>query len=125
MGLPFVKREPVELDPRKSMTPARRRRILAKSDGHCSYPDCEVTEGLEIDHQIPLALGGKDTDENLFALCRHHHGMKTRLDVKMISKAKRIVRKNAPETRKPPRLKSRGFPKDIKRRFNGTIERKT
>ena len=57
MGLPFVKREPVELDPRKSMTPARRRRILAKSDGHCSYPDCEVTEGLEIDYDHLLRFG--------------------------------------------------------------------
>jgi 5-methylcytosine-specific restriction endonuclease McrA len=125
MGLLFVKRKPVELEPRKAMTAARRRRILAKSDGHCSYPDCEVTEGLEIDHQIPLALGGKDTDENLFALCRHHHGMKTRLDVKMIAKAKRIVRKNSPETRKPARLQSRGFDKTLTRRFNGKVEKRT
>jgi 5-methylcytosine-specific restriction endonuclease McrA len=106
-----MKREPVQIDPRKGMTPARKRRILAKSDWHCSYPDCDVTEGLEIDHQIPLALGGKDSDENLFALCRHHHGQKTRLDVKMIAKAKRLIKKDTPETRKPATLRGRPFQK--------------
>lgn len=125
MGSPFVKREPFEADKRKAMTPARRRRILNRFDGCCSYPECEETEGLEIDHTIALALGGKDEDANLAPLCRAHHRQKTIRDQKFIAKAKRIVRKNAPETRKPPRLKSRGFDRTIRRKMNGTIERKT
>jgi 5-methylcytosine-specific restriction endonuclease McrA len=120
-----VKREPVPLDTRKSMTPARRRRILKRQDGKCAYPDCEETEGLEIDHIVALALGGKDEDWNLEGLCKAHHRQKTIRDVKMIAKAKRIVRKSSPETRKPARLQSRGFDKTLRRTFKGTVEKRT
>jgi hypothetical protein len=43
----------------------------------------------------------------------------------MIAKAKRIVRKSSPETRKPARLQSRGFDKTLKRTFKGTVEKRT
>lgn len=87
-------REPVDLDARKGMTPARRRRILAAYDGRCARLDCEETEGLEIDHIIALALGGKDEDANLEPLCRHHHAAKTVRDVKMIARSKRLEKKH-------------------------------
>jgi len=112
-----VNRQPVELDPRKGMTPARRRRILAHHGGMCAYPDCFVCTDLEIDHVIALALGGKDSDENLEPLCRHHHGMKTRRDVKMIAKAKRLIRKSSAETRKPSTLRGRPFQTGIKQKI--------
>lgn len=114
-------REPVELDKRKAMGPARRRRILDRHGGVCAYPDCDVAEGLEIDHIIALALGGKDSDENFEPLCRHHHAQKTRRDVKMIAKAKRIARKDNPADRKTSRLQSRGFQKTLTKRFDGTV----
>lgn len=114
-------REPVELDKRRSMTPARRRRVLERQDGKCAYPDCEVSEALEIDHIIALALGGKDSDENLEGLCRHHHAAKTRRDVKFIAKAKRLVKKADPDERKPSRLQSRRFQTNMTKRFDGTV----
>lgn len=44
--------------------------------------DCTV-KGLtviatEVDHIIPLARGGKDTDDNVRSLCRAHHEARTR-----------------------------------------------
>lgn len=112
-----MKREPVHLDARKGMNPARRRRILEQHGGMCAYPECFVCTELEIDHQIPLALGGRDSDENCWPLCRMHHRQKTILDVKMIAKAKRLVRKESPETRKPSTLRGRPFQTGIKQKI--------
>jgi hypothetical protein len=39
------------------------------SDGTC----CKKTEGLEIDHILPVALGGDDREDNLRVLCREHN----------------------------------------------------
>lgn len=86
-------RESVEIEPRR-MTPARRARIIARDGGCCTYPGCEVTSGLEVDHSIALALGGKDDDANLKALCLHHHASKTKLDMALIAKAKRRALKD-------------------------------
>ena len=98
-------RPPVELDARKSMTPARRKRVLERHDHVCARLDCEEREGLEIDHIIPLALGGKDEDENLEPLCRHHHRIKTIRDVKMIARAKALEKQNY-GPKQEPKIKS-------------------
>ena len=116
-------REPVQLDARKSMSPARRKRILERSDGVCQRLGCDVRIGLQLDHVIPLALGGKDQDDNIEALCAPHHLAKTKLDVRMIAKAKRIERSINPETRKAKRpIRSRGWDKTKRRKFDGSIE---
>lgn len=112
-----MKREPVQLDPRRGMNLARRRRILEQHGGMCAYPECFVCTELEIDHVIALALGGRDSDENLEPLCRHHHTQKTRRDVKLIAKAKRLVRKESPETRKPSTLRGRPFQTGVKQKI--------
>jgi 5-methylcytosine-specific restriction protein A len=104
--------EALETDARRSMTPARRARITAKHDGHCAYPGCEETAGLEIDHIIALALGGKDRDDNLEALCRDHHRAKTTRDRKLIAKAARIRRTERGERPVKAKIKSAGFRRD-------------
>ena len=114
-------RDPIELDKRKSMGPARRRRILERHGNVCAYPDCEVSEALEVDNMIALARGDKASDENLEGLCRHHHAQKTRRDIKLIAKAKRIVRKDNPSDLKASRLQSRGFQNNLTKRFDGTV----
>ena len=93
-------REALEATPRKAMTPARRRRVLLRHGGVCAYPGCEVRDGLEIDHSIPLELGGADEDHNLEPLCGEHHKRKTRLDAKLIAKARRLRRRDD-GTRRP------------------------
>ncbi len=101
--------EPVEIEPRR-MSPARRARIIAAHGGKCAYPGCDDTQGLEVDHHIALALGGKDADENLEPLCLHHHASKTKRDLALIAKAKRRGLKFRGEF--PPskqRIRSPGF----------------
>lgn len=111
-------REPVSATPRKAMTPARRARIIAKSDGHCAYPECDETAGLEIDHTIPLELGGKDEDDNLAALCGPHHKQKTALDLKLIAKARRRRAKDRGEfPASKSKIRSRGFAPGRNRSF--------
>lgn len=80
--------EEVEIDGR-AMTPARRARLLAAHGGKCAYPGCEVVSGLQLDHIVCLALGGRDRDDNIEPLCTPHHAQKTARDLKLIAKAKR------------------------------------
>lgn len=104
-------REPVEIEGR-SMTAARRARIIARDGGTCRYPDCEATHGLEVDHIVCLALGGRDSDENLETLCYDHHKQKTRRDVGLIAKAKRAGAKHRGEyPASKAKIRSRGFAK--------------
>jgi 5-methylcytosine-specific restriction endonuclease McrA len=113
-------RKPVEATKRLSMGKARRERILAKHHHKCSFPGCEVAEGLELDHQIALFLGGKDADDNIVPLCRTHHAAKTQLDHKLIGKVRRILKKGSGE-KAPSRIKSRGFDKTKRKRMDGTV----
>lgn len=100
---------PVEIDAR-SMSPARRARIIARDGGKCRYPECEETKGLEVDHIVCLALGGRDRDDNLESLCGPHHLAKTKRDMGLIARAKRRQMKH--EGTFPPakqKLRGRGF----------------
>jgi len=85
----FLARELVDGTPRKAMTPARRKRLLALNDNRCQHEGCERTDRLELDHDVPLALGGSEDDGNMIALCYDHHKEKTREDIARIAKAKR------------------------------------
>lgn len=104
-------REPVPATPRKAMGQSRRARVLARFGGKCAYPGCEISDSLQIDHTIPIALGGLEDDANLRPLCNYHHIQKTKLDVKMIAKAKRIIKRDAGEGRMKRPIQSRGFSK--------------
>ena len=47
-------------------------------DGHCVFPWCtRPARGCDTDHVIPYQRGGPTASENLAALCRHHHRLKT------------------------------------------------
>jgi 5-methylcytosine-specific restriction endonuclease McrA len=91
------------------MGQSRRARVLARFDGMCAYPGCDVRDSLQIDHTIPLELGGADEDHNLKAICVSCHKRKTRLDVKMIAKARRIRKRDAGEGRMKAKIPSRPF----------------
>ena len=110
-------REAVPATPRRSMTPKRRATVLARSDGHCAYPGCTVSEGLAIDHVIALELGGKDHDDNLQALCIEHHQSKTALDMRLIVKMRKRSKMRLDVPREPSTMKS-GKRKWPKRKFS-------
>jgi 5-methylcytosine-specific restriction endonuclease McrA len=92
-------REPSEAEPRKAMTKSRRARVIDRFNGKCASPGCSRADSLEIDHTVPLELGGADEDHNLRPLCTYHHRLKTKLDVAMIAKARRLRKREAGEKR--------------------------
>jgi RNA-directed DNA polymerase len=63
-------------------TPKRVATLLKKQKGIC--PHCGLyftsTDIVEVDHKLPLSLGGKDQYDNLQLLHRHCHDTKTALD---------------------------------------------
>ena len=87
---------------RRSMTPARRRRIFEARDGICIFCEKPIEGPYEIDHLLPLALGGADDDGGntvpmhpechrikTFGRPRHRDGG----DAKRIAKIRRMRRK--------------------------------
>lgn len=107
----------VEATPRKGCSRKEREQVIAKSDGHCSYPGCESTDRLEIDHVIALFLGGKESIENYAALCYAHHKQKTALDQRLAAKVRRLRIKQEPREFWP---KAQKFPKrKLRGRWSG------
>lgn len=67
---------------RKRMTEPQRRKIALRQNFKCANPDgkCKLTDALEeydVDHVIPLFLGGDDEERNMQALCPACHRRKT------------------------------------------------
>jgi 5-methylcytosine-specific restriction endonuclease McrA len=123
-----MKREDVPATPRKAMSDARKRRIWEREGGKC-WMCGQVTAmtGPEVryDHRIPIELSGSEDDSNVFPLHREPcDRIKTKADAAKIAKMRRLRKKRDPDTRKPSVMKSRGFDKTVKRRLNGTVERK-
>lgn len=56
---------------------ARLRTALVARDPVCVVPGCGNRRYLEIDHVVPLALGGRTELRNLARLCSFHHRQKT------------------------------------------------
>jgi len=107
-----MNREPVFIHPRKSFSAKDRARIFALYDGICgiSKRKIQAGEAWEIEHRIPLALGGTNDDDNLYPALVEPHKGKTRTDKGAIAKCKRIeARLNGTRRERKP-IPSRGFP---------------
>lgn len=63
----------------ESYTPtAEMRSYVVARDGTCIFPGCHRSAAdCQLDHRIPFDRGGTTTPDNLFALCQHHHNLKT------------------------------------------------
>jgi hypothetical protein len=76
----------VKTDPRTYRPTAEVRRHVSARDGHCSFPGCAMPASrTDLDHVVAFnhqrpERGGLTVPENLQALCRRHHGLKTRGD---------------------------------------------
>ena len=73
----------VKTDPFAYRPTAEVRRHVSARDGHCNFPGCgmpasrtDLDHVVAFDHRRP-ERGGLTTVENLQALCRRHHGLKT------------------------------------------------
>jgi hypothetical protein len=60
--------------------------FLIARDRTCRFPGCRQPAHLgDLDHVVPWDSGGSTSPENLGALCRRHHNLKTHSDWKLIS----------------------------------------
>ena len=70
------------MNKRKKQSKAEREKIYKKTNGKCAYCGCTLPyEKMQIDHVIPLNLGGSDTEENMLAACRSCNHRKGTLTV--------------------------------------------
>ncbi|WP_198544950.1 HNH endonuclease signature motif containing protein [Kitasatospora sp. NRRL B-11411] len=64
-----------------SGTERLRRRVDRDGSAACGQCGEEVpAELVDVNHRLPLARGGEDTDDNVWALCRACHRGKTARD---------------------------------------------
>lgn len=52
--------------------------LLEARDATCIITGCGRAARLEGDHHRPVSAGGDSDDENLHAICRHHHRLKSK-----------------------------------------------
>lgn len=56
---------------RKRLTKSERQEVYEKYDGHCAYCGKELDfKDMQVDHKIPLRLGGADDMSNYMPACR-------------------------------------------------------
>jgi 5-methylcytosine-specific restriction protein A len=95
--------------------PARvRLRVFEAHGGKCALSGRKIMPGdvWQVDHRIPLALGGRHAESNLQPVLSSAHKVKTADDVRAKAKADRIRAKHLglnPPSRRP--LKGRPFAK--------------
>jgi len=86
-----MNREPVEIE-RRNVSKARRDKILAGQSHVCKRANCEET-ATDVDHILPLWVGGTNDDSNLEGLCPGCHKRKTSAEAKARAKVNRIDKK--------------------------------
>lgn len=76
---------------RQSLSPMRRLRIFESANGVCSLCGLKIKAGdrWDVEHRIPLALGGADDETNLSPAHKACHVIKSVTDFARIAKAKR------------------------------------
>jgi 5-methylcytosine-specific restriction enzyme A len=82
---------------RRRISPTERARIFVAAGGVCHLcggPIDGVRDRWDVDHVVPLALGGDDGGDNLKPAHAKCHAAKTTGDVAQIAKAKRVERKH-------------------------------
>jgi 5-methylcytosine-specific restriction protein A len=54
----------------------RLRKMILARDPICRWPGCTMP-ATDVDHVVPRAAGGDDSEGNLQGLCHEHHSLKT------------------------------------------------
>ena len=97
-----------------AIPPRVRLRVFEAHKGICALSGRKIMAGdaWDLDHRVPLILGGRHAEDNLQPVLKDAHREKTKADVSAKAKADRIRAKHLgiyPRSKTP--LRSRGFQK--------------
>jgi hypothetical protein len=62
---------------KRSVSETKKKYVAANQDWKCGNCNSQLNHTFEIDHKIRLEYGGGNDVQNLIALCRNCHGLKT------------------------------------------------
>jgi 5-methylcytosine-specific restriction protein A len=101
---------------RRSLSPTRRVKIFEDAGGRCHICEGKIFgKEWDVEHVIPLALGGADDASNMRPAHKSCHGEKTKADAASWSKAKRIRAKHIGAKRPS------GFQSKYRKKMNGEV----
>lgn len=97
------------LPARTEFTKRQKAMIFERANGCCEKCGRKVGGAIayDVDHIIPATFGGRATLDNGQILCKQPcHVVKTKRDNREAKKSNRIRKKNNPETRPAPKMRS-------------------
>lgn len=109
---------------RRSYSRKQRAEIFLSADGICHICAGKITSSIEkweVEHIIPLELGGEDGGSNLAPAHYKCHKTKTKGDVKQIAKAKRVAAKHNGTFRQSANPLPAGRFSKLKRKVGGGV----
>jgi 5-methylcytosine-specific restriction endonuclease McrA len=114
---------------RRRLTKKQRLAVHHAHGGECHICGSRINlarEDFEVEHVVPLALGGADTFDNWRPAHVGCHAGKTAKDIRKIAKAKRVKAKHDGTYRAPRHIVAGSVASPFKRCINGAvIERAT
>lgn len=123
-----MKREEAPTEKRKPLTPWELATLYLEQQGKCNHCGDKIHKGYcDDDHEIPLACGGSNELKNRQLLCPPCHKVKTRKDkedIARIARRKGATGQYARRQRNGPQIKSRGFDKTLRKKMDGTVEKR-
>lgn len=109
---------------RRSISKAMRFAIYEAAEGRCHICGEVIdlaTEKMEVEHQVPFALGGKEDLSNLKPAHPLCHAEKTKQDVTRIAKAKRVEKKHNGTFRAPRHIVAGSKASKYRKSLNGKV----
>ena len=94
-----MNRPGIEIE-KRNVSAGTKAKILAATNHVCARPGCEV-RATDVDHILPLWLGGSNREKNLEGLCPDHHAAKTKLEASLRAKAKRRAGETGNRMKRP------------------------
>ncbi len=92
---------------RRPLSPMRKLRLFEAAGGIChicGLPIKGVSEPWEVEHRIPIAMGGADDETNMSPAHVACHAVKSKTDAGNLAKVRRVKAKHLG-------IKKRGWPK--------------
>lgn len=110
---------------RQSLTTRKRVALFLERGGVCSICNHKIVrKAWDVEHRIPLALGGTNDMSNLDVAHVDCHKTKTRKDVRDIAKGIRVMAQNiGAKKSRNPMPGSRNHPSGLRKRMSGKVER--